>query len=165
MHFVCRPDCVDEHPSARKRARHVLHDSINIRSTPGPTVFAAIDANDALALRTALCVDPTGALRYKKGLQALPYAIAHGIPLDVIHVLLLAGAPVNAWSPGPGHRWLPLHAAAAAGNRPLAQLLLSYGADPGIATSSGLLPHQLHANTHQLLLDALRFWNDLREVP
>lgn len=165
MHCARRPDCVDEDPSARKRARHVLHDVINC-STPRPSVFAAIDANDALALRSALCVDPNGAHRYNnKGLQALPYAVAHGKCLDVVHVLLLAGAPVNAWSPGPGHRWVPLHAAAAAGNRPLVQLLLSYGADPGVATASGLLPHQLHATTYQLLLDALRFWNDLREVP
>ncbi len=57
--------------------------------------------------------------------------------LEAARVLLEHGAPVNARQQG---GWVPIHAAAQNGDRPMVELLLKYHADPKLVNDQGKRP-------------------------
>ncbi len=80
-------------------------------------------------------------LKDKAGLTALYYAAASHLHLtECVHLLLQRGASPNIISPG-GET--PLHMAANRGYTDIAKLLVSHGADPGIANMYHLYPVDL----------------------
>jgi ankyrin repeat protein len=67
--------------------------------------------------------------------QVMPlHSAASARNLEAARLLLEHGAPVNARQQG---GWVPIHAAAQNGDRPMVELLLKYRADPKLANDQG----------------------------
>ncbi len=67
--------------------------------------------------------------------QVMPlHSAASARNLEAARLLLDQGAPVNARQQG---GWVPIHAAAQNGDRPMVELLLQHHADPTIANDAG----------------------------
>jgi ankyrin repeat protein len=67
--------------------------------------------------------------------QVMPlHSAASARNLEAARLLLEHRAPVNARQQG---GWVPIHAAAQNGDRPMVELLLKYGADPKLANDQG----------------------------
>src|ERR1700676_1193724 len=105
--------------------------AINSRSKDGFTAlhfacfFGQPDAA-RLLIESGAAVDTVAA----NPTQVMPlHSAASARNLDAARVLLEHGAPVNARQQG---GWVPLHAAAQNGDRPMVELLLKHRADPNI---------------------------------
>jgi uncharacterized protein len=71
-------------------------------------------------------------------MQVMPlHSAASARNLEAARLLLEHGAPVNARQHG---GWIPIHAAAQNGDRPMVELLLTYHADPRLANDEGKTP-------------------------
>lgn len=68
--------------------------------------------------------------------------------LDVVEVLLMSGADVNAHNQNDHWGTTPLHAAAHANEAKIVQLLLSHGADPRAKDLEGRTPFE-HTKVHK----------------
>jgi uncharacterized protein len=117
--------CLRDEPSA-----------VNSRSKDGFTAlhfacfFGQPDAVGPL-IESGAAVDAVAA----NPMQVMPlHSAASARNLEAARLLLEHGAPVNARQQG---GWVPLHAAAQNGDRPMVELLLKYRADPKLANDDG----------------------------
>jgi ankyrin repeat protein len=121
------------------RLKQCLRDdpsAINFRSKDGFTAlhfacfFGQPDAA-RLLIESGAAVDAVAA----NPTQVMPlHSAASSRNLEAARLLLEHGAPVNARQQG---GWVPIHAAAQNGDRPMVELLLKYRADPKLANDEG----------------------------
>jgi uncharacterized protein len=121
------------------RLKQCLRDdpsAVNSRSKDGFTAlhfacfFGQPDAVGPL-IESGAAVDAVAA----NPMQVMPlHSAASARNLEAARLLLEHGAPVNARQQG---GWVPLHAAAQNGDRPMVELLLKYRADPKLANDDG----------------------------
>ena len=121
------------------RLKECLRDdasAINSRSKDGFTAlhfacfFGQPDAA-RLLIESGAAVDTVAA----NPTQVMPlHSAASARNLDAARVLLEHGAPVNARQQA---GWVPIHAAAQNGDRPMVELLLKHHADPTLANDEG----------------------------
>src|ERR1035437_4507023 len=114
---------IDSHSidSRSKDGFTALHFSFFVGQPEAPRLFiengAAVDA---------VAANPT---------QVMPlHSAASARHLEAARLLLQHGAPVNAREQA---GWVPIHAAAQNGDRPMVELLLKYHADPKLANDQG----------------------------
>jgi uncharacterized protein len=121
------------------RLKQCLHDdtsAINSRSRDGFTAlhFACFFGQPVAArllIESGAAVDTAAA----NPTQVMPLHSAASVRnLEAARLLLEHGAPVNARQQG---GWIPLHAAAQNGDRPMVELLLKHRADPKLANDQG----------------------------
>jgi ankyrin repeat protein len=113
--------------------------SIDSRSTDGFTAlhFACFFGQPEAArllLEHGAAVDAVAA----NPTEVMPlHSAASARNLEAARLLLERGAPVNARQQG---GWVPIHAAAQNGDRPMVELLLKHRADPKLANNEGKTP-------------------------
>lgn len=99
-------------------------------------LLAAVETGDAGAARLALerGADPDGVKPRRLGGTPVLFVAAQGGDLDVVRVLLDAGAAADAVS---GFEWTPLRAAVNEGHADVVALLLERGVDPNTGGKRG----------------------------
>jgi uncharacterized protein len=84
-----------------------------------------------LLLESGAAVDAVA----ENSMQVMPlHSAVSARSLEAARLLLERGAPANARQRG---GWVPIHAAAQNGDRPMVELLLQHGADPKLANDEG----------------------------
>lgn len=148
-----------------KRSRSALAEVVNInKPRDAADVFALIEANDVVGLGRALLTQPSSVHTWRGDQQPLHSAVTRGACLDIVALLLMARAPVNALAGGQDYS--PLHVAAVSGDHGLIDLLLRHGADPtAVLKSTGQLPFEIATcpTLRETLLDRWRLWKDLKD--
>jgi ankyrin repeat protein len=129
---------------------------------PLQAVFKAAKFGDVATMRALLAADATlVAARDADASTPLHYAVWKG-HLDLVELLLAAGADVNAQNQNDHWGTTPLHAAAHANQKAIAALLLAHGADLEARDGNGKTPldhtafHKANATAKLLREHALR---------
>jgi uncharacterized protein len=106
-----------------------------------PELFDAIGKQDVKRVAALLSrgADPNAALAAPPHWRPLEAAIEevswYDGPLEIVRLLLQAGADPNAWDDD--NRITPLHSATRANNRETIRLMLEAGADPNLVSDEG----------------------------
>jgi ankyrin repeat protein len=110
---------------------------IGAAADPALAIYEAIENGDTGAVRALLDRYSFDVNARDRDRQTLLYKAARAGNVDMVEMLLSAGANVNARS---GYETTPLHWVARSGNRDIAEMLVDKGADVNARDSSGNTP-------------------------
>jgi ankyrin repeat protein len=103
-------------------------------------VLRAAKNGDLATVKNILAADPSAMNVVDKEGSTLLHCAAWKGHVELVRLLLDAGAPINATSQNNHYGTTPLHAAAHANNRAVAQMLIERGADLNAKNLGGRTP-------------------------
>jgi ankyrin repeat protein len=103
-------------------------------------IIRAAKNGDLATVKAILATDPSALNAVDKEGSTLLHCAAWKGHVELVRLLLDAGAPINATSQNSHYGTTPLHAAAHANNRAVAQMLIERGADLKAKNLSGRTP-------------------------